>query len=199
MSNNKHKERNMQRSTRGIALGAVLMATGACASTPVTTDFSPSAPFSQYRSFALVARPDSASHQLIDDRVGNAVATQLKAKGLTETSRDKADLYVGFGVVDRTHKQVYTTGTGWGWGGGWGWHSWRWGVAWPMDMRRSVETYTDGTVVIHLVDAKTKRVVWQGQAADVLSLPVDNPASATSKIDNAVAKILAKYPPSSVS
>jgi hypothetical protein len=53
--------------------------------------------------------------------------------------------------------------------------------------------------VINLVDAKTKRVVWQGQAADVLSLPVENPASATSKIDDAVAKILAKYPPSSAS
>ncbi len=189
----------MQRSIRDIALGAVLMATGACAGTPVTTDFSPSAPFSQYRSFALVARPDSASHQLIDDRVANAVAAQLKAKGLTQTGRDKADLFVGSGIVDRTHTQVYTTGAGWGWGGGWGWHSWRWGVAWPMDMRQQVETYTDGTVVIHLVDAKTKRVVWQGQAADVLSLPVENPASATGKIDDAVAKILAKYPPASAS
>lgn len=189
----------MQHSIRGIALGAVLMATGACAGTRVTTDFSPSAPFSQYRRFALVSRPDSVSHQLIDDRVANAVAAQLKAKGLTQTSRDKADLYVGYGIVDRTHKQVYTTGAGWGWGGGWGWHSWRWGVAWPMDMRQQVETYTDGTVVISLVDAKTKRVVWQGQAADVLSLPVENPASATGKIDAAVAKILAKYPPSSVS
>src|SRR5260370_13122188 len=92
MSNDKHKERNMQRSIRDIALGAVLMATGACAGTPVTTDFSPSAPFSQYRSLALVARPDSASHQLIDARVAQAVAAQLKAKGLTQTGRDNAEL-----------------------------------------------------------------------------------------------------------
>jgi hypothetical protein len=67
-------------------------------------------------------------------------------------------------------------------------------VAWPVDLQRSVETYTDGTVVICLVDAKTKRVVWQGQAADVLSLPVNDPTKATKRIDEAVAKILAKYP-----
>jgi len=44
------------------------------------------------------------------------------------------------------------------------------------------------------MDAKTKKLVWQGQAADVLSLPVNDPAKATQRIDQAVGKILAKYP-----
>ena len=39
-------------------------------------------------------------------------------------------------------------------------------MAWPSDLRRSVETYTDGTVLICMVDAKTHRLVWQGQADD---------------------------------
>jgi hypothetical protein len=180
-----------------IALGVCLMVSAGCAGRQVATDYSPAAGFSQYRSFSMVSRPDSESHQLLDDRVRAAVERQLEAKGLTEADRDHADLFVGYGVVDRTHKEIYTTGPAWGWGGGWGWRSYRWGVAWPMDLRRSVETYTDGTVVICLVDAKTHRMVWQGQAADVLSLPVNNPSKATRSIDEAVGRILVKYPPPS--
>jgi hypothetical protein len=98
-------------------------------------------------------------------------------------------------VVDHTHKEVYTTGTGWGWGGGWGWRFHRWGVAWPTYSRSDINTYTDGTVVVNMIDAKTKQVVWDGQVADVVSLPVANPVRATKEVDVAVAKLFAKYPP----
>jgi hypothetical protein len=185
----------MQITFRGFALGTCLIVAVGCAGQHVTTDYSPTASFSQFRTFALVSQPDSASHQLLDDRVGQAVQTQLAAKGLTATDRGHADLFVGYGVVDHTRKEVYTTGTGWGWGGGWGWRSHRWGVAWPVDLQRSVETYTDGSVVVNLVDAKTKRVVWQGEVADALSLPAGNPGQATQRIDQAVTKMFAKYPP----
>jgi hypothetical protein len=181
----------------GTALGLGLMVLAGCAGQQVSTDYSPATGFSQYRTFSMVSRPDSVSHQLLDDRVRNSVEARLEAKGLTETDRSQADLFVGYGVVDRTHKEIYTTGPGWGWGGGWGWRSYRWGMAWPTDLRRSVETYTDGTVLICMVDAKTHRLVWQGQAAGVLSLPVNDPSKATRAIDEAVVNILAKYPPPS--
>jgi hypothetical protein len=48
-----------------------------------------------------------------------------------------------------------------------------------------------------LIDAKTRQVVWQGEIADALSLPVGNPVRATQDIDAAVAKLFAKYPPQS--
>jgi len=186
----------MRSRVRGIALAVGLVAAAGCAGQQVSTDYSPSVAFSQYRTFVIVSRPDSASHQLLDDRVRSAIAAQLPAKGLSETDRAGADLYVGYGIVDRTHKEVYTTGTGtgWGWGGGWGWRGYRWGMAWPTDLQSEVEKYTDGTVIVCMVDAKTKKLVWQGQAADVLSLPVNDPAKATQRIDQAVAKILSRYP-----
>lgn len=183
----------MQSREWSLALGAWLVVLAGCAGQHVSTDYSPAAGFSQYRTFAMVSRPDSASHQLIDDRVRNAVEAQLGSKGLSETDRKTADLFVGYGVVDHTHEQVYTTGTGWGWGG-WGWRR-RWGVAWPTSLESSIETYTDGTVVVCLVDAKTRRVIWRGQADRAIGLPVNNPAKATRSIDEAVGKIFAKYPP----
>jgi Domain of unknown function (DUF4136) len=178
-----------------IAMTGGLLLAAACAGQPVTTDYSPSISFSQYRTFALVTPPDSGAQQLVDQRVRNAVEAQLLAKGLTQTARENTDLYVGYGMVDKTHTRIYSDNDGWGWGGGWGWRYWRWGVAWPMTINSQVETYSDGTVVVHLVDAKSKQVVWHGEVADVLTLPINNQTGATEKINAAVAKLFTKYPP----
>jgi hypothetical protein len=188
----------MQTRMRQLALGMGLMLAAGCAGQQVTTDYSPATRFSGYRTFALVSSPDTAAaQQLVDQRVRNAVQAQLTGKGLTASDRQSADLFVGYGMVDKTHTEVYTDRDGWGWGGGWGWRNYRWGVAWPMTTQRRVETYTDGTVVVNLIDAKTKQVVWEGEVPDVVSLPVGNPVSATRQIDGAVAKLFTKYPPQS--
>lgn len=189
------QEEQMQTRARQIAVGMVLMLAAGCYGQQVTTDYSPAASFSLYKSFALVASPDTGAQLLLDQRVRAAVQVQLTGKGLTETDRQVADLFVGYGMIDKTHKTVYTTGNGWGWGGGWGWRYYRWGVPWPMTTQRRVETYTDGTVIVHLIDARTKRVVWQGEVDGAVSLPVGNPVSATEAIDGAVAKLFSKYPP----
>jgi hypothetical protein len=187
----------MKTRIRQIALGMGLFLAAGCAGQQVTTDYSPATGFSKFRTFALVSAPDSGAQQLLDQRVRSAVQAQLTAKGLTETDRQSADLFVGYGMVDKTHKEVYTYRDGWGWGGGWGWRNYRWGVAWPMTTQRRIDTYTDGTVVVNLIDAKTKQVVWESEVADVVSLPVGNPVSATKQIDGAVAKLFTKYPPKS--
>lgn len=183
---------------RQMAVGTGLIVAAACSTQPVTTDYSPATRFSQFKTFALVASPDADVQRLVDQRVRAAVQAQLTTRGLTETDRQAADLFVGYGMVDKTHKTVYTTGNGWGWGRGFGWRYYRWGVAWPMNTQRRVDTYTDGTVVVHMIDARTKNVVWQGEVDGAVSLPVSNPVSATQEIDEAVAKLFAKYPPSSV-
>ena len=185
----------MRTRMRQLTLGMGLILAAGCAGQQVTTDYSPATSFSQFRTFALVSSPDSGAQQLLDQRVRNAVQAQLTTKGLTLADRQNADLYVGYGMVDKTHRQVYTYNDGWGWGGGWGWRYYRWGVAWPMTVQRQVETYTDGTVVVNLIDAKTKQVVWEGEVADVVNLPVDNPVRATQEVDAAVTKLFTKYPP----
>jgi hypothetical protein len=192
-------EEHMQTRIRHIALGMGLILAAGCAGQQVATDYSPKTSFPQFRTFALVMPPDSAAQQLLDQRVRNAVQAQLDAKGLKQADRQNADLFVGYGMVDKTHTNVYTYRDGWGWGGGWGWRYWRYGVAWPMTVNHQIETYTDGTVVVNLIDAKTKQVVWQGQVADAVNLPVANPVRATQQIDAAVAKLFAKYPPQSTS
>lgn len=173
--------------------GATLAMAAGCAGNHVATDYSPAAQFSHYRTFALVSRPDSASHQLIDQRVREAVEGHLAAKGLTETPRDQADILVGYGVVDHTRTEV--SAEDWGWGPRWGWRAYRWGVPWPADSRADIDTYTDGTVVVWMIDRETHRVVWRSQDADVVTLPVSRPERADAQIDQAIGKMFDKFPP----
>src|SRR5258705_10843438 len=88
-------EEHMQTRVQQIALGMALILAAGCAGQQVSTDYSPATGFSQFRTFALVMPPDTAAQQLLDQRVRNAVQTQLGAKGLTATDRENADLYVG--------------------------------------------------------------------------------------------------------
>jgi hypothetical protein len=176
-----------------LVLSGVLMT--ACASQQATVDYNPQAGFSSLLTFAMVSRPDSASPQFIDDRARAAIETQLEAKGLRETSRQAADVLVGYGVVDRTNKDGAKAD--WDWASGWGWRYYRWGVAWPADSQQDVGAYADGTVVVYLVSARTHRVLWQGRAPDVLLLPPGNPVHASQQIDEAVTALFTKFPPSS--
>lgn len=183
----------MQPRLQAVVLGAALATLAGCAGN-ISTDYNPNVGLSELRTFALVAPKDHGSHQLLDDRISAAVVSKLTAKGLTETDRDNADVLVGYGVVDHTKTEVYRDG--WGWGPAWGWRYYRWGVPWPLDSRVDViNTYTDGSVVVSMVNAKTHRMMWQGRAADVLRLPVNNPKRADVDINRAVAKILDKFPP----
>lgn len=181
----------MQGRLQAVVLGAALATVAGCASN-VSTDYNPNTGFANLHTYALVTPTDRKSHQLLDDRVRTSVVSQLTAKGMREADRDHADVLVGYGVVDRTRAQINDSD----WGPAWGWRYNRWGVPWPLDTRvEDIDTYKDGSVVVSLVSAKTHRVVWQGEASDVVDLPVNDPKHADTEINHAVAKILEKYPP----
>ena len=183
----------MQGRMQAIVLGAALATAAGCASN-VSTDYNPNAGFGELHTYALVTPKDTRAHQLLDDRIRTAVVAQLTAKGMRETDREHADVLVGYGMVDHTRTEVYDND--WGWGPAWGWRYYRWGVPWPLDTSvEDIETYRDGSVVVSLVSASTHRVVWQGQASDVVNLPVSDRKRADTDINHAVAKILEKYPP----
>lgn len=179
---------------RVAVLSIALTLVAACASQPITVDYNPDAGFSSFLTFAMVSRPDSASPQLIDDGMRTAIETQLEAKGLRDTTRARADLLVGYGIVDRTNKDVAKAG--WDWAPAWGWR-YQWGVAWPSTAAPDASTYPDGTAVVYLVSTRNRQVVWQARAPDVLLLPPGSVVHARQQIDGAVAELFTKFPPSS--
>jgi uncharacterized protein DUF4136 len=123
-----------------------------------------------------------------------AIETQLEAKGLRDTTPARADLLVGYGIVDRTNKDVAKAG--WDWAPAWG-GLYQWGVAWPSTAAPDASTYPDGTAVVYLVSTRNRQIVWQARAPDVLLLPPGNVVHAREQIDAAVATLFTKFPPSS--
>jgi Domain of unknown function (DUF4136) len=56
----------------------------------------------------------------------------------------------------------------------------------------TVQTYTEGTLVVDLYDATTRKMVWRGVAQATVS---DKPEKNALKIDKSLAKMFARYPP----
>ena len=175
----------------GLALGL-----GACASGPtVRTDYQPSTDFSAFHTFAI--RPgrivseadvvDPAASSLVRQRIEDSIRTELIAKGFTESDASP-DLYVTYVAGAKTRQEwedlgptVYAD---------YGFY-WRHG-GWPLGYENwwVEHDVTQGTLVIDLVNAKTKQAVWRAFAEEEVQPPVSEQTVRT-----AVAKSLEDFPP----
>lgn len=163
-----------------IALMAVLAA--GCATLEVYTDHDPAADFSRFKTFDFIGQPRGLD-QLMGKRARAEVAMQLNAKGLHRGS-GRPDLLVAIVARTRAERQVTTVHYGWGWGYGW------WGgLGGSTSYVRNVPI---GALVVDLVNARNKQLVWRGVARDYLSR---NPKENAAMLHRAVAKMFEEYPP----
>jgi hypothetical protein len=175
----------------GLALGL-----GACAGGPsVRTDYQPSTDFSAYHTFAI--RPgrivgeagvvDPAGASLTRQHIDDSLRADLRAKGLTESDASP-DIYVTYVAGAHTRQEWEDLGpTAYA---DYGFY-WRHGP-WPLgyDNWWVEHDVTHGTLVIDLVDAKTKQTVWRAFAEEDIERPVS-----AETIQTAVSKALEDYPP----
>jgi len=146
----------------------------------VNTDWDHEANFSNYKTYAWIESKHPAPSDLSHKRIIENIDKQLAAKGFTKVT-DNADVLVVYnaGVKEQVSVQGYDYGYGrYRWGGGMTTYS------------KVVEL--QGTLVIDLVDAHKKELVWCGTATDTLS---DKPEKNTQKIEKATAKVFKNYPP----
>jgi uncharacterized protein DUF4136 len=142
----------------------------------VYVDSDPSASFAAYRTYGWTAGTPS-SNPLADNRIHASVDQQMAAKGFMAAANP--DVFVATHVITHDQKELVATGFGPGWGfGGYG--------------TASVETYVQGTLVVDLYDAQTKKLVWRAKATETVS---DKPEKNTAKINKALAKMFEQYPP----
>jgi hypothetical protein len=146
----------------------------------VNTDADPSAPFSTYKTYAWTTGTPSFE-SLGEQRIRAAVDAQMSAKGFRLATDSTPDVYIATHVLTHREPQVIANGFGpWGFGGGFG----------SID----VNTLIQGTLVVDMYDANTKKMVWRGVATDTVS---DKPSKNTANINKALAKMFRRYPPSS--
>jgi len=153
-----------------------------CTTLKVYTDHDPGADFSRFKTFDFIGQPKGLD-PLMAKRARAEVALQLKAKGL-QRATGRADLLVAIVARARTEHQVNTVSYGWGWGYGW------WGgMGGSTSYVRNVPI---GALVVDLVNARNKQLVWRGTARDYLS---PDPQENAGMLHRAVSKMFESYPP----
>ncbi|MFL6352509.1 MAG: DUF4136 domain-containing protein [Bryobacteraceae bacterium] len=159
----------------------------------VRYNFASGEDFSKYRTYKWVLFKGAEQlNQIADEQLKAAVDAELAKKGLTPTTNENADLYIGYQVALRQERQFTTLDTGWGYGPGWG-YGWYGGGGGGMSTTTS-STIQIGQLDLDMYDAAAKKLVWRGTASKSLD-PKAKPEKRQKNLNKAVAKLLKNYPP----
>lgn len=126
--------------------------------------------------------PRLDKNPFFQDHVLGAVEKQMNAKGFERsTAERRADLLIHYHAVidrrfdvnriDREHGYCFDENCG-----------------------ARVFDYEAGTLVLDVVDARTNRVIWRGWAQDTVEGVLDNEDRMARQIDEAVKRMLARFP-----
>lgn len=178
-------------------IGLIMIGLSGCA----TTDFDHKADFSKYRTFAWgksevdVSNPVYES-DLITNRIQAAVEKELAKRGVVESSTDP-DFIVKYHTYTEEKKRsegVYPYRYGFY---PYGFFPFAFGWRYPyyMGSPAEVEEYTEGTLVLDMIDQRTGELVWRGS----VSGNVEDTARLKKQVERAVQAIMKKYPVSPAS
>jgi len=156
---------------RTICLGACVLTASAQA---VRVNWQRNAPFADYKTYAwhtTAQQNDSFYRQFVVEYADDA----LSKAGLTKVPQSKSPALLityHFSTQELMDSTTTTDGFGWAGGGPWGpWMSWGgwggWGAEFGPEFSTTEERpRTMGILTVDLIDAKTKRLVWRGQATE---------------------------------
>jgi TPR repeat protein len=169
------------------ALTAASAGTAGCSATGILTDFDPAADFATYRTYGFpeaLATDEPTYTTLLSGYLKSAASRELEARGYRFSV--SPDLLVDFDVltaekiaVQPTPFVTYAVRP--------------WGV-WPGygSEGRKVTQYTEGTLIVDLVDRRRNQLVWEAALIGRLTEAIrDDPRPA---VDAAVARVFREYP-----
>jgi hypothetical protein len=158
----------------------------------VHTDYDPAVDFTYFRTYAWQPRTEQPNadprlnNDIMDSRVRTAVERVLQARGYQPATDVPPDFRVAYYLLIEPRTEVYSFPVTYGWGY-WGWWGWY-----------GTETYVDqyelGTLIIDVIDAGTNRLIWRGSAAARVVYD-ESPEERTQRVNEAVEKILERFPP----
>ena len=161
-------------------------------SVSVTTDYDHAAQFGKYKTYTLSPPKRGETLSPVGEAtLRDALRGEMSRRGIAEASGKRADLDVvrhAF-IQEKVSVQQYTD---WGYNAG----SWPYGFGHYGFWGGAPVTYTDvnqygeGTLILDLVDARTKKLIFRGVGRAVVGGPQENAA----KIREAVTKMFAAYP-----
>jgi hypothetical protein len=169
----------------------LMVLAGCGSSVSVTQDYDSQTDFGALKTFSWLEVPTTAvgsvksaveRNSLLDKRIKASVNKELETKGyqMNEASPDFVLMY-HVGVDDKINVTD--------WGYGYGYHSPYWGGS-----NVSVYQYTQGTLIIDVITAADKQLVWRGQAQGTIDENA-SPEKREERLGAAISKLLADFPP----
>ncbi len=155
-----------------------------CSTIQVQSDYDESVDFGAYSTYAYMEAPQGvlAGNAMLATSIEQAVDSELATDGYRKIESGTPDFYVAYhGAVNEVISSVTVERWGYGW------------RRWARTAEVRVDTYQQGTLVIDIVNAADKELVWRGSVQG----NVDNPERARKNIGKAIAKILEEFPPQS--
>ena len=203
----------MKRLPRFLSVFLVSVLMAGCATVSVQRDYDEQASFDSYQTFSWIPAKNTQDvpgpyrdDGRLDKRIKRAVTNALAYQGYTEQPDGTPDYYVVYrvGLEDVYYDSGYGYGFGYpyGYGFGYGGYGFRrsffgyGGYGYPYGgygygSHGVVTTYTEGTLVIDIIDAGTNELVWRGAAVSALG----DATYDAKDINKAVEKILKEFPP----
>lgn len=191
---------------RLIALaGAVLLTVASqFAQAQASSDYDRSVDFGQYKSYAFT-RPDIRtgknpiySSPLLMQHIQGNLGRELTNRGLTQQAANpdllvKVHTYTENKTRTVMHSPSYAPFFPYRWGFApyrFGYLPYWGGYYGGWNQRLYQENYTQGTLLVDMIDAKTKQLVWRGAIQGV----IDNPNRLERQVARGVRKIMKDYP-----
>jgi hypothetical protein len=179
------------RLTRTLGLAVILLPLGCGGGVDVNTDYDPGADFASFSTYTWAVRTNTGDddprvyNRVTAQRVKTAVDRALRAKGYTEEGTDGDFLVAWHGAIEgQMSYQTITSHYGYGWG----WYG-------DVGMSRTyVNEWDEGTVLVDIVDANSRELVWRGTATGTVQQR-SSPQQAQADLDAAAKQLLSDFPP----
>ena len=170
--------------TFALAAAFVLLAAPGFAQ-KVTIDWDKDYDFMSIKTYQYVAPKEIPMSPLMQQRVEEAIQYNLAMRGIERVEYDP-DVYVTYHAQGRDEVVVHSDHYGYGYGGGWG----RWGMGGMGSSTSRSYTYTKGTLIFDLWDAKTKNMVYRGTISDTVD---QKPEKNEKKINKGMEKLFKEF------
>lgn len=158
-----------------------------CQAVHINSDYDKKVDFANYKTYAFYKTGiDKVEISDLDKkRILRSVDEVLTQKGFTKS--ESPDFLINFTTKEREQVNVNQFNAGFGYGWGFGWNPMFWGGG-----MNNVSTFDEGTLLIDIIDAKKKELIWQGEGIGHLTKNTDRKDD---NIKEFVTRILSQYPP----
>ena len=158
----------------------------------VQYDYDTTADFSMYRTYAW-KDSQRVQQDLVHKRIVDSVDAVLASKGLAKMEKTEGfpgpDLLVTYHAAYQEQVRI----TDWGYWGPYGYGPGFWGPWYSHGGPVTVDTIPVGTLVIDLVDAARKQLVWRSVGTDYIQSR--SPEEAERAVRHGVEAMLRNFPP----